>query len=81
MPMQKKQRIIIIVLAAGILLALWGASAGRGWMMALGVGGIMAGLVLDVVLLRCPHCGAWLGRYPGEYCRSCGGKIPWKDEK
>ena len=81
MPMQKKQRIIIIVLAAGILLALWGASAGRGLMTSLGVGGIMAGLVLDVVLLRCPHCGAWLSRYPGEYCRSCGGKIPWKDEK
>ena len=50
-------------------------------MVVSGLAGIAVGTVLHLKLLRCPACGAWLGRYPGEYCRDCGKKIPWSQKK
>ena len=47
----------------------------------LGFAVMIVGAVLNFRLLRCPDCGAWLGRYPGEHCRHCGAKIPWSEKK
>ena len=71
MTLRQKMRLLIAVLAAGAILVFFVE-----WL-----GGLLlaAGLVLDVVWIRCPHCGTWLGKYPGEYCSSCGEKIPWKE--
>ena len=36
----------------------------------LGAGGVTA--VIWVVFIRCPHCGAHLGREVGKHCPHCG---------
>ena len=41
---------------------------------------IMIGLVLNVVWLRCPHCGMFLGKYSGVRCNACGKEIDWHDK-
>ena len=51
------------------------------WLGKLGLGLIMAGLILDVALVRCPVCGVWLGKDPGPYCRACGVQLDWKKKK
>ena len=35
---------------------------------------IIVGLILHFVLVRCPHCGRWIRKPYGEYCRYCGKK-------
>ena len=77
MSLRKKQYLIIAVMGIGLLLAI--IQHGQFWGGA-GIFLIVAGLVMDVLLLRCPKCGTWLGKYPGEYCSNCGAKIDWKKE-
>lgn len=48
------------------------------WLAFLGLLGITVMFVLDFIWLRCPHCGEWLGEYPGDYCKSCGEKLDWE---
>ena len=43
----------------------------------LGVLAILTGFILDIALVKCPHCGTWLGKYPGDHCKNCGEKIDW----
>ena len=73
-----KQWLVAAVVGMGILLAI--VQNGR---LLGGVGFflIVAGLVMDVILIRCPKCGTWLGKYPGGYCSNCGTKIDWKRGK
>ena len=64
------------VILVGIVVAIvgsisGGAAKGAGFLL------ILAGLALDIVWLRCPRCGAWLGKYPGGHCESCGERINW----
>ena len=70
MSLKQKTWIVGIVLAAGLLPAVFGPR----W---LGLLLLLAGFALDVALCRCPHCGTWLGKYPGEYCSCCGEKLDW----
>ena len=52
-----------------------------GWLLAAGAALLIAGLVLAVLKVRCPHCGASLmpgGRLPlsmPPYCSGCGKKL------
>lgn len=43
------------------------------------IGGVLlaAGLVIDLLKIRCPACGAHLWGFFGEYCRYCGEKLDW----
>ena len=47
---------------------------------ALGCLCVMGGLLLQLKLIRCPYCDAWIGKGPGEFCKHCGKELPW-DEK
>ena len=38
---------------------------------------VMGGLLLHMLLVRCPHCRTWVGRYPGNFCRHCGKSLEW----
>lgn len=38
---------------------------------------VLLGLALNILWVRCPHCGCLLGRYSGEFCVMCGEKIDW----
>ena len=78
MSLRKKQYLIIAVIGVGLLLAI--IQHGQFWGGA-GIFLIVVGLVMDVLLLRCPKCGTWLGKYPGGYCSNCGTKIDWKRGK
>ena len=41
---------------------------------------VLLGLALNLILVRCPHCGCMLGRYSGEFCVMCGEKIDWHEK-
>lgn len=77
MSLRKKQFLIIAVIGVGLLLAI--IQHGH-FLGGAGIFLIVAGLVMDVLLLRCPKFGIWLGKYPGDYCSNCGAKINWKKE-
>lgn len=42
---------------------------------------IIVGLILHFILARCPHCGCWIRRPYGDYCRYCGMKYSDDDDK
>ena len=74
MSLNQKMYTAIAVGATGLILFL----LGRGFAEAVGLV-LLAGMVaLNFAWLRCPYCGSWLGKHPGEYCKHCGGKIDWK---
>ena len=76
MNIQRKMYAVMAVLAAGIILAIWGRVVNRGLVTGLGVVLIVCGLAGEFIVKRCPFCGAYLGRYyrPGNYCPECGKK-------
>ena len=73
MTLKQKTWVCVAVLAAGAILVFFVE-----WLGGLR---LAAGLILDVTWIKCPHCGAWVGKYPGEYCRNCGAKLPWNETK
>lgn len=78
MSLRKRQILSALFIGVGLILAIfrWGT-----WLSNLGFALIVLGLILDVALVRCPKCGVWLGKYPGEYCSACGEKLNWKGKK
>ena len=42
-------------------------------------GGVLlaAGLVIELLKIRCPACGAHVRGFFSEYCRYCGEKLDW----
>ena len=50
-------------------------------MIILGVVLVVAALILDLVWMRCPECGKWMDRDPGNFCKHCGAQIPWDEKK
>lgn len=38
---------------------------------------VIAGVLLHVLWMRCPHCGRHLDRNNGRYCQHCGKEIDW----
>ncbi|MGI6014060.1 MAG: hypothetical protein ACOX7K_07220 [Oscillospiraceae bacterium] len=72
----KQVRILRIALSAGLIIA----AAFLTWTdemiflyAALAFG--IAFLMVHIVFWRCPHCGAFLGRDAGKYCRNCGAEL------
>ena len=78
MSLHQKQYVIIAILALGLILAMTGEVKDSGLLKWLGVAGIIGGFAADIRLWRCPHCGTWLGRYPGKHCKHCGAEIDYK---
>ncbi len=74
MSLKQKGRLEIAALGAGLLLAVF---SGGGALQVLGFLLMAAGFGLDFAWNRCPHCGEWLGRYPGKHCKSCGEEIDY----
>ena len=78
MTLRQKQWAMLLLTAFGLLLALIRAGF---WVTLVGVALILGAGVLNLVWMRCPQCGAWFGKYPGDYCQCCGVKILWKEKK
>ncbi len=69
----KKANIIFwVMLVVGALLGGIGSTEGMQWLSMLGIAIMMGGLVLKVLLYRCPHCGKYLDRSSGDFCPYCG---------
>ena len=81
MNLLERSLLVAGVAIGGIALTFLGIKMDWTQSVGLGLAVIVVGTVLNIRLLRCPHCGSWLGRYPGEYCRDCGKKIPWTEKK
>lgn len=78
MSLKQKNWVRIGVLAVGLIAAI--AKHGT-WLGGIGFMLILVGLALDVAWMRCPRCGIWLGRYPGEYCKNCGKKVDYQEKR
>lgn len=74
MSARKKQAIVLTFLVAGGALVLLGRLQNPEMGRFIGVPYILIGLVLEVALFRCPHCGRRLGKSfrPGRHCPYCG---------
>ena len=69
----KKANIIFwIMLVVGALVSGIGSTEGVQWMAMLGIAIMMGGLVIKVLLYRCPYCGKYLDRSSGDFCPYCG---------
>lgn len=72
----KKVNIIFwIMLVAGALISGIGSTEGVQWMSMLGIALMMGGLLVKVLMYRCPHCGKYLDRSSGDFCPYCGKKV------
>ena len=69
MSLRQKSWTVVTVIAVGIILLFFTD--------VIGLLVIAAGFLTGIILIKCPHCGVWLGKYPGEYCKNCGEKINW----
>ena len=78
MTLRQKQGVILLLMVFGLVLALWHPNV---VVMAMGVVLLLAAAILYLLWMRCPECGAWFGKYPGDYCKDCGAKIPWNEKK
>ncbi len=78
MTLRQKQLAMLFVTVAGLILVL--IQAGMGLTL-LGAALILGACILNLIWMRCQRCGAWFGKYPGDYCQCCGAKIPWKEKK
>lgn len=68
-----------LVLAGGMIISALLVSLGvktnsTGQMIA-GCVIVVGFLAAHIFLIRCPHCGAYLGRDVGRYCRCCGKNV------
>ena len=72
----KKVNIIFwIMLVVGALISGIGSTEGIQWMSMLGIALMMGGLLVKVLMYRCPHCGKYLDRSSGDFCPYCGKKV------
>lgn len=69
------RRLVMILLALGVLLAAAGVS--REWFPLCGLGiAVMVGAILfHLLFYRCPCCGKFLDRSTGDFCPYCGKQV------
>jgi len=82
MTLHQKNWLCVGVIAVGIFLFLLASNAlnARGALSVLAALVVFAGLLLHMKLVRCPHCGEWVGKHPGEYCKHCGKALHWNEK-
>ena len=78
MTLRQKQWLILLVTVVSLILMLWHPAMA---VIAVGLVLLLAAVILNLVWMRCPECGAWFGEYPGDYCKDCGAKVPWNETK
>ena len=79
MTLRQKQILSFVLLGAALLLMVL-SSFVDGVPQSLGMVGVvlaLLGILANYWLVRCPFCRAWLGRYPGECCDTCGTEIDY----
>ena len=80
MSLKRKQYVVLMLMGIGLVLIMTGAVKAWGFIEGAGFLMMLSGFAADFALLRCPRCGIWLGKYPGEYCGNCGEKIDWNQK-
>jgi hypothetical protein len=75
--LNQKRLLVTVIPLLGVLLALVGVKIDKLGLVLIGLALLFAGIPANFLLLRCPSCGSWLGRNPGDYCQYCGEKIDW----
>ena len=73
MPIRKVKRICLLLAVVTVVFAV----ASYMWepLAIVALIGFIAYLVIRYRYYRCPHCGRYLGRDTGDYCRRCGKRI------
>lgn len=77
MTLRQKHRLLPVLYMIGLIVLLMATIIES---VLPGVVLLVAVLILNLMWMRCPKCGKWLGRDPGNFCKTCGAQIPW-DEK
>ena len=77
MSLRKKQRLIMLLEMAAVILFLVGVLKTNRRIEMYGVLAILAAFTVDFKLWRCPHCTGYLGRHPGKSCRFCGKEVDY----
>lgn len=78
MSLKQKQSVVIALGVIGVTLCVLGS---RIPVIIAGFLLLLAGYAADLKLIRCPYCGAKLGRLrKEEYCPDCGKKISWNEK-
>ena len=80
--LKQKSAFSVVFLVLGLVFVLASnhavASNVKAIMMGLGCAIILLGILLNVKLVRCPHCGEWIGRYAGTpVCNYCRQPLDW----
>lgn len=82
MSLKQKQSVVIALGVIGVTLCILGDLSSRIPVIIAGFLLLLAGYAADLKLIRCPYCGAKLGRLrKEEYCPDCGKKISWNEKK
>lgn len=81
MTLRQKQKLVAVLTGIGIAVLLMDTVIGSIGLAILGVVVLVTALILNLVWLRCPECGKWLDRDPGNFCKICGAQIPWDEKK
>ncbi|MCI8594172.1 MAG: hypothetical protein HFF09_02825 [Oscillospiraceae bacterium] len=64
-------------LLAACVVAIVGATVKWNWLFFVWVALVLAFVVLDLLLVRCPYCGECLGYGRGAFCKNCGHEIDY----
>ena len=80
--LKQKSAFSVVFLVLGLVFVLASNNAVarnvRTIMIVLGCAIILLGILLNVKLVRCPHCGEWIGRYAGtSFCNYCRQPLDW----
>ena len=72
---KQRESIAFLLMIAGLMISFM---RGGNDMLMMGIGAALTfvSIVLYILLVRCPYCGAWLGKMgENNCCRKCGEKI------
>ncbi len=65
----------LLILAAGALIALFGAFIEQAVLFGAGMVILLGSIVFKLTFFRCPYCGGYLDRSTGAFCQHCGKQI------
>jgi hypothetical protein len=75
MGMKKVKTIFTAVSCVSLFLIAMAAGTGKDVFGVVRSVAFIAGIGFWIIFGRCPHCGRFVGKAPGEYCTHCGKKF------
>lgn len=75
MGLKRKSHIVFAVMVLGFLTVTAGSGSGRAWVIQAGLLICLAGFILLIAWMRCPHCGKSILRGRGNRCPHCKREI------